>query len=173
MTKTAEAKVQKELDALEHMTTAELVDKYKELHGHVCRTRHRRYLIRKVAWRIQANAMGGLSERARKRAEELANDADVRVMAPKTVLGPDEGPGHTVAATVRDEQRRDPRLPSPGTAIIRQYKGRTIRVIVLDDVEGFEWDGERYRTLTAIARKVTGGHINGFRFFRLTKEVRS
>ena len=173
MTKTAEAKVQKELDALEHMTTAELVDKYKELHGHVCRTRHRRYLIRKVAWRIQANAMGGLSERARKRAEELANDADVRVMAPKTVLGPNEGPGHTVAATLRDEQRRDPRLPSPGTAIIRQYKGRTIRVIVLDDVEGFEWDGERYRTLTAIARKVTGGHINGFRFFRLTKEARS
>lgn len=173
MTKTAEAKVQKELDALEHMTTAELVEKYKELHGHVCRTRHRRYLIRKVAWRIQANAMGGLSERARKRAEELANDADVRVMAPKTVLGPNEGAGHTVAATVRDEQRRDPRLPSPGTAIIRQYKGRTIRVIVLDDGEGFEWEGERYRTLTAIARKVTGGHINGFRFFRLTKEVRS
>ena len=173
MTKTAEAKVQKELDALEHMTTAELVEKYQELHGHTCRTRHRRYLIRKVAWRIQANAMGGLSERARKRAEELANDADVRVMAPKTVLGPNEGPGHTVAATVRDEQPRDPRLPSPGTAIIRQYKGRTIRVIVLDDGEGFEWEGERYRTLTAIARKVTGGHINGFRFFRLTKEVRS
>lgn len=173
MTKTAEAKVQKELDALEHMTTAELVEKYKELHGHVCRTRHRRYLIRKVAWRIQANAMGGLSERARKRAEELANDADVRVMAPRTVLGPNEGPGHTVAATVRDGQRRDPRLPSPGTAIIRQYKGRMIRVIVLDDGEGFEWEGERYRTLTAIARKVTGGHINGFRFFRLTKEVRS
>ncbi|MGP1272745.1 MAG: hypothetical protein ACTS22_05385 [Phycisphaerales bacterium] len=49
MTKTAEAKVQKELDALEHMTTAELVEKYKELHGHMCRTRHRRYLIRKVA----------------------------------------------------------------------------------------------------------------------------
>ncbi|GAB4554523.1 MAG: DUF2924 domain-containing protein [Phycisphaerales bacterium] len=173
MTKTAEVKVQMELDALDHMTTAELVDKYKELHGHVCRTRHRRYLIRKVAWRIQANAMGGLSERARKRAEELANDADVRVMAPKTVLGPNEGSGHTVSATVRDEQRRDPRLPSPGTAIIRQYKGRTIRVIVLDDDEGFEWEGERYRTLTAIARKVTGGHINGFRFFRLTKEVRS
>lgn len=173
MTKTAEVKVQMELDALDHMTTAELVDKYKELHGHVCRTRHRRYLIRKVAWRIQANAMGGLSERARKRAEELANDADVRVMAPKTVLGPNEGSGHTVSATVRDEQRRDPRLPSPGTAIIRQYKGRTIRVIVLEDGQGFEWEGERYRTLTAIARKVTGGHINGFRFFRLTKEVRS
>ena len=46
-------------------------------------------------------------------------------------------------------------------------------MIVLDDGEGFEWEGERYRTLTAIARKVTGGHINGFRFFRLTKEVRS
>lgn len=173
MATTTEAQVQCDLDALEHMTTAELIAKYRELHGHVCRTRHRQYLIRKVAWRIQANAMGGLSERARKRAAELANDADVRVMAPKTVLGPHEGPGHTVAATVRDGERRDPRLPSPGTAIIRQYKGRTIRVIVLDDGEGFEWEGERYRTLTAIAKKVTGGHINGFRFFRLTKEASS
>lgn len=173
MMNTVDAQTHKQLDALEHMTTMELGDKFKELYGHACRTRHRQYLIRKVAWRIQANAMGGLSERAKKRAAELANDADVRVMVPKTVLGPNEGPGHTVRATVRDGERRDPRLPSPGTAIIRQYKGRLIRVLVLEDGEGFGWDGERYRTLTAVAKKVTGGHINGFRFFRLTKEIQS
>ena len=173
MTTTEEARMQSELDALEQMTTAELIERYKEVHGHICRTRHRRYLIRKVAWRIQANAMGGLSERAKKRAAELANDADMRVMAPKTVLCPNEGPGHTVRATVRDGERRDPRLPSPSTAIVRHYKGRTIRVLVLEDGGGFEWEGERYRTLTAVAKKVTGGHINGFRFFRLTKGARS
>lgn len=52
------------------------------------RTRHRTYLIRKIAWRIQANVEGDLSERARKRAEELADDADIRVMAPKTLVCP-------------------------------------------------------------------------------------
>lgn len=165
--------IAKEIDALQQMTTSELAERYQQLHGQPVRTRHRAYLIRKVAWRIQANAEGDLSERARRRAAELANDTDVRVMAPKTVLCPNEGPGHTVRATVRDGERRDPRLPSPGTAIVRQYKGRTIWVLVLEDGEGFEWEGERYRTLTAIARKVTGGHINGFRFFRLTKGARS
>jgi len=50
---------------------------------------------------------------------------------------------------------------------VREYKGRTIRVVVLSDGQGFEWNGDRYRTLSAIAKKVTGSHINGFRFFRL------
>ncbi len=59
----------------------------------------------------------------------------------------------------------DPRLPSPGTAIVRQYKGRTLRVLVQPD--GFEFEGERYKTLTAVAEHVTGSHLNGFRFFRL------
>lgn len=74
--------MQRQLAALNKMTTGELVERYAELHGHPCRTRHRAYLIRKIAWRIQANAEGDLSERARKRAAELANDAEVRVMAP-------------------------------------------------------------------------------------------
>lgn len=80
--------IETQLAALDDMTTGELADLYRELHGQPCRTRHRAYLIRKNAWRIQANAEGGLSERARKRAAELANDADVRVMAPKTMICP-------------------------------------------------------------------------------------
>ena len=77
-----------EIDDLQRMTTGELADRYEELHGQPCRTRHRAYLIRKIAWRIQANAEGDLSERARKRAAELADDAEVRVMAPKTLICP-------------------------------------------------------------------------------------
>ena len=60
---------------------------------------------------------------------------------------------------------RDPRLPPPGNWIERKYKGRTIRVLVISD--GFEFEGERYRSLSAIAKAVTGSHINGFLFFRL------
>ena len=57
-----------ELAALERMTTAELAGRYAELTGEPVRTRHRAYLIRKVAWRLQANAESRVSQRARRRA---------------------------------------------------------------------------------------------------------
>ncbi|MCC5829257.1 MAG: DUF2924 domain-containing protein [Phycisphaeraceae bacterium] len=159
-----------EVDALQRMTTSELAERYEQLHGQPSRTRHRTYLIRKIAWRIQALAEGDLSERARRRAEELAQDADVRVMAPKTmIIPPQPAESPTVARPLPNGEHNDPRLPSPGSAIVREYKGRTIRVVVLDDGKGFEYEGERYRTLSAIAKAVTGSHINGFRFFRLVK----
>jgi len=158
-----------ELAALDEMSTGDLAERYAELHGQPCRTHHRAYLLRKIAWRIQANAEGDLSERARKRAAELANDADVRVMAPKTIICPPQG-GASVTVTrpapTGHGKSGDPRLPAPGSAIIRQYKGRTIRAIVLED-GGFECDGQRFRTLTALTKQITGSHMNGFRFFRL------
>jgi len=57
------------------------------------------------------------------------------------------------------------RLPAPGTAMVRQYKGRTLQVLVLTD--GFEFEGERYKSLSAVAKKITGAHVNGYRFFGL------
>ncbi|MGI8784124.1 MAG: DUF2924 domain-containing protein, partial [Acidobacteriota bacterium] len=75
--------IDKELKALQRLTTGELCERYLELFGQPVRTRHRTYLIRKIAWRIQALAEGDLSERALRRAAELANDADVRVMPPR------------------------------------------------------------------------------------------
>ena len=160
--------IEQQIDELQRMTTGELVARFGELHGYPCRSRHRAYLIRKLAWRLQANAEGDLSERARRRAEELADDAEVRVMAPRTMICPPQpGASITVRRGARLEDHDDPRVPPPGSAIVREYKGRTIRAVVLPRGEGFEWDGERYRTLTAVAKKVTGSHINGFRFFRL------
>jgi len=160
--------IAKEIDALQHMTTSELAERYEELYGQPVRTRHRAYLIRKAAWRMQANAEGDLTERARKRAAELADDADVRVMAPKTTIEPPrDDVGASVKRELRNGEHNDPRIPAPGSAIIREYKGRTLRVVVLANNDGFEFEGERFRTLSAIAKTVTGSHINGFRFFRL------
>lgn len=161
--------IESEIDALKRMTTSELVARYTELHGRDSRTRHRAYLIRKIAWRLQAVAEGDLSERARKRAAELADDAEVRVMPPKTIICPPQGPGTqtTITRPLPNGEHNDPRLPCPGSAIMREYKGQALRVVVLADAQGFEWNGARYRTLSAIAKKVTGSHINGFRFFRL------
>ena len=153
--------IKAELAALEKMSTGELVERYAALTGQPVRTRHRAYLIRKIAWRLQADAEGDLSERARRRAAELADDADVRLMPPKQAPEAAEG-GPRCAAPVG---QGDPRLPAPGAAITRAYKGRTLQVIVLAD--GFEFEGQRFKTLSAVAKAITGSHINGFRFFGL------
>jgi hypothetical protein len=147
----------KELAALERMTVGELQERYVEVFGEAVRSRHKQYLIRRIAWRLQANAEGGLSERALRRAEELANVADVRVTPPRATT--------TRSTATLARSGGDPRLPRPGTAITRRYKGRMINVTVLPD--GFEHEGERYGSLTAVAKAITGSHINGFRFFGL------
>ena len=163
-----QAQVEAEIAELYEMTTGELAEKYQQLHGQPTRTRHRQYLIRKNAWRIQANAFGGLSERAKRRAAELANDADIRVMAPKTLVCPSQG-GESESRTTRFIER-DPRIPAAGSAIVRTYKGKKLRVMVLAGDQGFEYDGKRYDTLSAVAKHITGSHINGFRFFGLGKK---
>ena len=89
-------------------------------------------------------------------------------MAPPTMVCPPQtGTAATVARPVSADRAkpRDPRLPTSGSAIVRHYKGNKHRVVVLDD--GFEYEGERYRTLTAVAKAITDSHINGYRFFRL------
>ncbi|MHA7813120.1 MAG: DUF2924 domain-containing protein [Phycisphaerales bacterium] len=162
------AEIETEIAELYDMTTGQLAEKYEQLHGQPTRTRHRQYLIRKNAWRIQANAFGGLSERAKRRAAELANDADIRVMAPKTLVCPPQGSAKETRT--RRFIERDPRIPAAGSAIVRAYKGKKLRVLVLDGDQGFEYEGQRYDTLSAVAKHITGSHINGFRFFGLGKK---
>ena len=154
--------IEKEVVALRAMTVGQLCERYAELFGETSRTRHKAYLIRKIAWRLQAIAEGDLSERARRRAEELANEADVRVTPPRGHKGRTQSSESFTRPTMVST---DHRLPSPGTAIVRQYKGQTLRVLVLPD--GLEFDGKRYKSLSAVAKVVTGSHCNGYRFFRL------
>ena len=152
--------MQMQLAKLPEMSTGELAQRYAELFGEPTRTRHKAYLVRKIAWRMQALAEGDLSERAKRRAEELANDADVRLTPPRFKSEQPE-----VSAKLFVAGTSDPRLPAPGGAIVRRYKGKVVRVLVTE--EGFEYEGERYKSLTAVAKVVTGSHCNGFRFFGL------
>ncbi|MCO6435719.1 MAG: DUF2924 domain-containing protein [Phycisphaerae bacterium] len=156
--------IRKEVATLEAMTVGQLQERYVEVFGEPVRSRHKQYLIRRIAWRLQANAEGGLSERAIRRAEELANVADVRVTPPRPKQK--TASSKPVAITsVPVVLTTDPRLPPIGSQITRKYKGRTIAVTALAD--GFEYLGDRYRSLTAVAKAITGSHINGFRFFGL------
>jgi hypothetical protein len=154
-----------EVARLEKMSVSQLAKRFEQVFGEQCRSRHKRYLIRRIAWRLQANAEGGLSERARQRAEELANDSEIRVTPPREKHADRDD---VAPATIRIQAARDPRLPPPGNWIERQYKGQIIRVLVT--AEGFEYEGQRYRSLSAIAKAVTGSHINGYLFFRLWRD---
>jgi hypothetical protein len=157
--------IEKEVAALHAMSVGQLCERYAALFGEGSRTRHKAYLVRRIAWRLQAIAEGDLSERARRRAEELADDAEVRVTPPR---GCDRRPRPDRASATPTIASTDPRLPSPGTAIVRKYKGQTLRVLVVPD--GLEFDGNRYKSLSAVAKAVTGSHCNGYRFFRLEDE---
>ena len=158
-TKRRELALAEQLRQLESMSINELQQRFEEVIGNECKSRNKRYLVRRIAWRLQANAEGGLSERALRRAEELADDADIRVTPPrKRTL-------ESAAPTISTSEVRDSRLPPVGNCIERVYKGRLIRVLIVAD--GFEYEGERFRSLSAIAKAVTGTHINGFLFFNL------
>jgi Protein of unknown function (DUF2924) len=154
----------KEVAALQRMTPKQLRDKYAEVFGEATNGNNRTWLIRRIAWRLQAQAEGDLSERARERTAELARDADIRVIPPTLKVAPEtrEG-GQSRTRDVRFEA--DDRLPPPGTVLTRQYKGQSIQVKVLPG--GFEYAGEVYGSLSAVAKAITGSHCNGFHFFRL------
>jgi len=155
--------VANELARLKELTVPELRQRYAEVFGEASRCRHKQFLIKRIIWRMQANEQGDLSERARKRAEELANDADLRLTPPK-VKG-SAAPGRTVTMSAPAPPER---VPPPGTILSRQYKGREVRVLVLE--KGFEHEGQVYRSLSAVAKAVTGSHWNGWLFFGIARK---
>lgn len=154
-----------ELSALRKMTPAELREKYAEVYGEGSRSGHKEWLIKRIIWRMQANAEGDLSERARQRALEIANDADLRLQAPRPSRRPPAAGPARVAAPAPVEGVD--RLGMPGGTITRDYKGKHIEVRVLEN--GLEYDGQTYKTLSAVAKAITGSHTNGYLFFRLGK----
>jgi hypothetical protein len=152
--------IEKEIEILKTMTVNQLKNKYIEVFKEETNTRNKNYLIKRIAWRIQADIEGGLSARALKRAKELANESDLRVRPTKTISY--EVP---TERTTFHPFSNDQRLPMPGSIITRQYKGRTIIVTVLDNC--FEYEEKKYRSLSAVSKAVTGSHWNGFKFFNL------
>lgn len=159
--------VGKELAALQRLSVAELRDQYAEVFGEGTNACNRSWLVKRIAWRLQALAEGDLSERARQRAAELARDADLRLSPPKSKPLLEQTVERTTTGMLA--VKTDDRLPIPGTMITRVYRGQTLQVRVL--TKGFEYAGEVFKSLSAVAKAVTGTHCNGYAFFRLEKEV--
>src|ERR1035441_792725 len=140
--------IHEQIEALRHMTVGQLKEKYREAFGEASRSNHRQFLFRRIAWRLQANAWGGLSDPASLRALEIANDADLRVRAPKNFLK--EGLDERWTIEKRGAPNEDPRLPMPGSLLVRRYRGNDVVVRVRKD--GFECDGQIHRSLSSAVR---------------------
>ena len=141
-------------------------EKYQHLFGDQSRSSNKQYLFRRIAWRLQANAEGGLSERACHRAVQIADEADLRTRAPKGFLSA-QVPASATSTIDHSQPQRDARLPASGSLLTRRLNDRQIVVKVLAD--GFEFESRHYRSLSAIAREVTGTRWNGLLFFGLTE----
>jgi len=149
-----------QIAALSGMTVGELREKFLAVYGEPTRSSNKVYLRKKIAWKIQADAEGGLSQRALDRIEELAPLAPIRW---RPNLKDVQMPG---TEEDRKQAPRDPRLPPVGTVLTRVHKGKKHEVEVLAD--GFAYDGKRYRSLTQVASLIAQSHWNGYLFFGLT-----
>ena len=150
-----------EVATLQRLSIGQLRQRFAELFGEATAASNRTWLVKRIAWRMQALAEGDLSQRARRRAAELARDADLRLNPPRsqttTAIQPEPV---TVPAPV------DHRLPPPGTILTRPYKGQLVQVQVLTN--GFAYAGHVFPSLSAVAKAITGSHTNGYHFFRNT-----
>jgi hypothetical protein len=175
----AVAAVARDLAELGVLPSRELARRHLELFGESTRSNNRDYLIRKLAWKIQENAFGGLTPRAHNRISELGDDVPhswrrraaeklgvVRIpvltrSAPASASSKKE----VAAAAANRERPRDPRLPPVGSVLGRMYAGERHDVRVLD--AGFEYQGKVFNSLSQVARAITGTAWNGFGFFGL------
>jgi hypothetical protein len=154
-----------EISALPRLRVSELRARFAAVCGEPTPSHNKVWLIKRIAWRLQALAEGDLTERARTRAAELVVAADLRLSAPPADQTQSD-PAPKQAPTLR--MPADDRLPRPGTMLTRRYKGRTLAVEVLE--HGFAFDGQVYRSLSAIAKAVTGSYCSGHFFFGLAKK---
>lgn len=145
-----------EIMVLKNAPAEELLRRYKELYGEASTGTHRLYLWRKIAYKLQEREHGSLSAKAKGRLKMLIEEYDP---INNKALRPDKPTSCLPVAS------KDKRLPIPGTVITKEYKNAKYQVKVLE--KGFEYNGKIHKTLSAIAKEITGAHWNGYLFFNL------
>ena len=152
-----------DLARLVRMEPSELQRLHQRLFGRAVPSGNSELARRRIAWHGQSEREGGLPESARQHALAISKEASLRTHMRSGAASP--LPHATVTGIVSDH---DSRLPMPGSIIIKEHRGKTLVVRVLD--AGFEYDGCRFPSLSAIAKAITGTKWNGFLFFGLAKE---
>ena len=140
-----------QIDSLNRMSMDQLRKRWSDLFGTDSGRLSRSDLVRRLAYRIQELVFGSLSREARRRLQELAADAS--------------------GANPPKPRRRQAASLQTGTRLLRDWHGEQYEVIVQDD--GFLHDGQKYRSLSAVARAITGSYWSGNRFFGLSPAVKN
>jgi hypothetical protein len=146
------------IKALQQLPVNKLREEYHRVYGEATTAANKGFLIKKIAWKIQELEFGGITEEVTQKAWEMVEGLNL--------------PGRIPSIKLREKctgsvqfPSQDKRLPLPGTIITREYKGMRIEVEVTE--EGFVYAGNKYHSLSAVAKAVTGSHWNGFVFFHL------
>ena len=138
------------LAALKAMSVKELKAEWQVLFNAPAPNNSRTFLESRLAYRIQELTYGGPDKQTRRLLDMLADEVE--------------------GTLTRKAQIADPRNPVVGTKLIREWDGVAHTVTVLK--EGFDWGGQRYKSLSAVARAITGTRWNGYRFFGLRERKR-
>jgi len=145
-----------EIMELKEKSLGELKAKYEELFpGQKAPSNNKVFLWRKIAYRIQELQQGGISGENQSKVEQLIQQLDPinnKALRPESMQE-------------KQPKSRDKRLPIPGTVVIKEYKGTKLEIKVLES--GFEFQNKTFKSLSAIAKAVTGAHWNGYLFFGL------
>jgi hypothetical protein len=148
---------------LHDMTPRQLKERYLELFGVEHSSGCKQQLIRRIGWKLQALAHGDLSERAQRRILEICQDPELKIHLPAALV--------PIRRSVPRPQQLKKSFKTgtcePGTELRREYRGKTVVVKVLKN--GFEFEGQGYGSLSAVARAATGTHWNGLVFFGVKK----
>lgn len=146
----SDASVVAQLAALQKMSVVELKQRWETLFGTPAPNNSRSYLEVRLGNRIQELMLGGLSRDTRRVLDLLVKELEGK--------------------NTRKAIMTDPRKPVPGTRLLREWGGAEHSVTVLRD--GFDWQGRKFKSLSAVARAITGTQWNGYRFFGLREAGR-
>lgn len=138
------------LAKLRTMTVRELQEEWSRVMGTEAPNNSAQFMIQRLSHRIQELTFGGLSKPLRRTLDALADEYEGK--------------------KVRKSQIADPRNPVIGTRLLREWAGIEHTVTIAKD--GFDWQGQRYKSLSAVARAITGTQWNGYRFFGLREASR-
>lgn len=144
--------VLKQIEQLSRMSLDELRKRWTDLMGTEPGRLARAYLVRRLAYRVQELAFGGLSANVRKELAAIAT-------APAAEAG---------TRTGKRRRRRTGHELQPGTRLLREWHGQQYEVVV--EEEGFLFDGKLYGSLSAIAKEITGAVWNGRRWFGISPD---
>lgn len=162
------------IDQMRTMGVADLRKRYQEVFGEETKSGNRPFLFKRIAFRLQEQKEGGLSKEAQEKLAELAPLAPIRRGTAASKKQVPDSPARAQkkrakAVTPKTEKKgRDPRLPAPGKILVREFDGKKHTVKVHAD--GFEYRGKTYRSLSGVAKVISGCIWNGYGFFGLLEK---